>query len=235
MQNSFYEQTLCHSIGEGRGVGPDLKGVSERRTSEWFISFTKDSKSLIESGDKQAVEVFKEFGNMPMAAYDFSDDEIKAILTHIETASGSTETTNTDTKVIADGDSENGEKLFYGSVRFEKRGVACASCHAAGIIPGSTLSKDITNSASAVAPIMSSLPFPAMELAYKNRMLTDSEIADLTAYLKSTSEITEDKKTCILFPVGGVVGFFVLVLLASLIWRKRKKESVNKEIYDRQR
>ncbi|MDH3458875.1 MAG: cytochrome c, partial [Gemmatimonadota bacterium] len=32
----------CHSIGEGPRVGPDLKGVHDRRTGEWLVRWMED-------------------------------------------------------------------------------------------------------------------------------------------------------------------------------------------------
>ncbi len=47
----------CHTVGKGRLVGPDLAGVTERRSAEWLISFIKSSQARINSGVRDAVSV----------------------------------------------------------------------------------------------------------------------------------------------------------------------------------
>jgi cytochrome c2 len=46
--------TACHTFGRGVKVGPDLKGVTERRTLEWVVRFVRDSSGVIQSGDPTA-------------------------------------------------------------------------------------------------------------------------------------------------------------------------------------
>ena len=38
----------CHTVGKGDRVGPDLKGVTVRRTPEWLSSFLKKPSALLE-------------------------------------------------------------------------------------------------------------------------------------------------------------------------------------------
>jgi len=228
----------CHSIGEGKGVGPDLKGVTAKHSAEWLVSFTKNSTELIASGDKEANAIFEEFGKMPMMGFDLPDADINAIFAHVKSLSSS-EAKGTDKKKAMPpapkGNAENGEKLFNGSVSFETKGAACNACHSAGAFPGGTMAKDLTNSASAVGAIMNSLPFPAMKVAYEDHKLTEKEIADLTAFLTKTGVEKAEPMPCLGFPIGGVVFFILFMVAITIIWRKRKKESVNKDIYDRQK
>ena len=53
-----------HSIGGGDDVGPDLKGITERRSEEWLVKFIKDSESVIKSGDPMANKLFAKFKKM---------------------------------------------------------------------------------------------------------------------------------------------------------------------------
>lgn len=225
---------MCHSIGGGKIVGPDLKGVHEKRSSEWFVKFTKDSKSLIESGDEQAVAIFEEYLSMPMPPSPLSNIEIASIYKYLVSTSKPAETAKTKTEVVIKGDANKGEQLFYGSIRFGTRGVACVACHAAGPMPGGTLAKDLTLSAAAIKPMMDALPFPAMKVSYENNKLSQREISDLTAYIEQTSKNTEEPILCLGFPIGGFLGFVIFIVFLGFYWKKRKKESVNKNIYDRQ-
>lgn len=77
--------SACHSIGEGRLVGPDLKGVNDRRSEEWLMKWIKSSQSLVKSGDKDAVALFNEFNKVVMIDYAFlTDDQIKSILAYVK-------------------------------------------------------------------------------------------------------------------------------------------------------
>ena len=43
--------TACHTYGKGIKVGPDLKGVTERRKRDWLVKFIHASSVVIKSGD----------------------------------------------------------------------------------------------------------------------------------------------------------------------------------------
>lgn len=226
---------MCHSIGGGKIVGPDLKGISEIRSLEWFVSFTKDSKALIESGDEQAKAIFEEYLGMPMPPSPLSEVQISSIYNYLATMSKTAEEeVNTAVVESSSGDAEKGELLFYGKLGFETGGVSCVACHTTGAMHGGTLAKDLTQSAAAVKPIMEALPFPAMKISYENNKLTISEIDDLTAYIALTSKSTEEPRPCLGLPIGGFLGMILFLVFLTLYWHKRKKESVNKGIYDRQ-
>src|SRR5207245_7005715 len=53
--------TACHTYGKGVKVGPDLKGVTERRKRDWLVKFIYASSSSIKSGDPAATRLFAEF------------------------------------------------------------------------------------------------------------------------------------------------------------------------------
>ena len=98
----------CHTIGGGQLVGPDLKGISERRDEAWLISFVQNSQQMVQSGDEQAIKVFNENNKIPMPPNSLSDDQVRGILLYIANggklaageASAGSETT--DTKVAED-------------------------------------------------------------------------------------------------------------------------------------
>lgn len=79
--------SFCHSIGGGKVVGPDLKGVNALRSEDWLIKFIKNSSELIKSGDQDAIAIYNEYNKMPMPDHShLNDNEIKAILAHIDEA-----------------------------------------------------------------------------------------------------------------------------------------------------
>lgn len=75
---------VCHSITSKKLLGPGLGGVNDRRTEEWLISWIKDSKALIASGDADAKAIYEEYAMDMQAFPDLSDDDIKGILAYIK-------------------------------------------------------------------------------------------------------------------------------------------------------
>ncbi|MBW8051833.1 MAG: cytochrome c [Cytophagales bacterium] len=96
--------TACHAIGKGTLVGPDLKGINSKHQEEWLLKFIKSSQTMIQSGDGEAMAVYKQFNEIVMPDQTLTNDEIRAILIYIsnykETAS--IETTEIKTKGLAD-------------------------------------------------------------------------------------------------------------------------------------
>src|SRR4051812_44933167 len=67
----------CHTFGKGVKVGPDLKGVNDRRQRAWILKFVKQSSAVIASGDATANELFQQFNQQRMPDWiDLSDDQI---------------------------------------------------------------------------------------------------------------------------------------------------------------
>ena len=65
----------CHTIGGGKLIGPDLKGVNERHDEEWLIKFIQNSQEVIASGDETAVKLFEEYNKVTMPPNNLSDDQ----------------------------------------------------------------------------------------------------------------------------------------------------------------
>lgn len=75
----------CHTVGKGKLVGPDLKGVETRHTESWILKWVKSSQALVQAGDKEAVKLFADNSNIPMPDQALTDDQIKSILGFIKT------------------------------------------------------------------------------------------------------------------------------------------------------
>jgi mono/diheme cytochrome c family protein len=81
----FEEKCLkCHTIGEGKMVGPDLLGVTEKRDRVWLKNWIADPEKVIMSGDPVANNLLKEF-NIQMPAYGLSETEIASVISYLET------------------------------------------------------------------------------------------------------------------------------------------------------
>ncbi len=75
----------CHTVGKGKLVGPDLKGVQDRHTEEWILKWVKGSQSMVKAGDKDAVKLFNDNSMIPMPDQALADNDIKTILAFIKT------------------------------------------------------------------------------------------------------------------------------------------------------
>ena len=73
----------CHTIGQGKLVGPDLKGVTEKYDKHWIYRFIRESQVMIEEGDEKAVAVFNDTSMIPMPPIPLSEEKIDALLEHI--------------------------------------------------------------------------------------------------------------------------------------------------------
>lgn len=66
----------CHSIGEGKKLGPDLLGVTKLRSDAWLTRWLKAPEKMLES-DADAKALLKEFNNIPMPNQSLNDTEIR--------------------------------------------------------------------------------------------------------------------------------------------------------------
>ncbi len=242
----------CHSIGAGRLVGPDLKGVGDRRPEDWLIKFIKSSAGLVKAGDKTAQALFDEY-KMPMPDQALSDERVKKVLAHIKETGGSTAAGKEAAAPAAQAPAVEGTPaeiklggdLFQGKVRFANGGPSCNACHHVASdahLGGGVLAAELTLVFSrmgkqGVSAILGSSPFPVMQAAYAGKEFSDKEINALVGFLQQV-----DKEHARQMPKewgwrmfsAGAGGVIVLLGIFSLAGRGRKKRCVNQDIYDRQ-
>jgi cytochrome c2 len=75
---------VCHSVGKGKLVGPDLKGVDTRHDEAWLLKWIKSSQTMIKAGDKTAVQLYNDNSNLVMQDFNLNDDEIKSVLAYVK-------------------------------------------------------------------------------------------------------------------------------------------------------
>ena len=79
----------CHGIGttynQDAEKGPNLEGLYSRRSKDWIKKFTKNPGAMIDSGDKNAVEMFKKYGKV-MKTFKITDPEWEDIYEFIKSA-----------------------------------------------------------------------------------------------------------------------------------------------------
>lgn len=235
----------CHTVGGGKLIGPDLGGVTDRRTEQWLHRFIKSSQGVVKSGDSTAVALFDQYKFvMPDAPY--SDAEIDGIVALLKSGwTTATVAAATDAAPTADQIRTGGE-LFQGGLRLANGGPACSSCHHVSneeLIGGGVLAKSLTQvfgrlGGPGIRAILSAPPFPVMEEAYRLRPLTGDEIAALGGFLRSANEhpstYNQPREDVIKLLLGGLGGLGVLLGLYAITWRRRKKYPVNRTVFDRQ-
>ncbi|HEC11884.1 MAG TPA: c-type cytochrome [Acidiferrobacteraceae bacterium] len=244
----------CHTIGGGRLVGPDLAGVHDRRTQAWLEKFVKSSQSMVKSGDPDAIAVFEKFSKIVMPdSSALSDAQIKAVLGHIKGAgtvgaSSESEKPSVSEEPVVAASKEDillGQLLFQGKTRFENAGPTCISCHNVtndAVIGGGVLAKELTTvfskmGGTGVRAILGAAPFPVMETAYKGKPLTEKEIIALVAFLQDADEqhaYHQPRDYGMGLLISGFIGAGILFAFYSVLWLRRRKDSVNQKIYDRQ-
>jgi mono/diheme cytochrome c family protein len=75
--------TSCHTIGKGKLIGPDLTGVTQRRTREWLQKWLKDPPGMIAT-DETARKLMEEFLT-PMPSYGLTRKEVDLLIEYMGT------------------------------------------------------------------------------------------------------------------------------------------------------
>lgn len=73
----------CHTVGGGRLVGSDLKGVLLKYPEAWLVEYIKSAQAMIKKKDPKTLVLQTEYG-LVMPDMDLSNDEIRAILAFIQ-------------------------------------------------------------------------------------------------------------------------------------------------------
>ncbi len=242
----FVSCSACHKIGSD-AVGPDLAGVTRRRSEEWLLKFIKDSPAVVASGDPVAVELFEKFNRVPMPPTTWTDDEIRGVLAYIEEleAAGPGAKLPSPIDTATQEEIDLGERLFTGETRFAKGAASCQTCHqvaGVGTLGGGSLAVDLTRAGDRIggAGIYGNVKapsYPLMAQAYADKPLTEDEVFAVTAFLEkiNASNTPENQGPAgIAFLISGLAVCAVLIILYSLIWRGRKRGCVYDEIHARQ-
>jgi len=245
----FSTCAACHTIGGGKIVGPDLKGISDKREEDWIIKFVQNSTELIASGDADAKAIFEEFNSITMPPNALSDDQVRSIIAYIDSKSAEAgdggEEAPAEEITYTEKEIEDGAKLFSGEMRLKNGGASCISCHNVkydGFMSGGGLALDLTESntrisAVGISGMIKNPGFPAMREAYKNHKITEDEIYNLTAFLVHVDEEKENHKggnSANALLIGGFGGLFLIFILLAMLKTRVKAKSVNQAIYDRQ-
>ena len=238
---SIFEQKCkaCHTIGGGRLVGPDLRGVTSNRDTEWLVRFITTPDKVIAGGDSIAQQLVQQY-SFAMPNLGLTEGDAKAVLAYIDAQSTGSALTAAPTiqpvsapqpaTASSSNDADTGKGLFTGTVALTNGGPACLSCHnisTTGFIGGGTVGKDLTNAYStmgeaAIGSILKTTPFPMMKQIYTAKPLADNEISSLLTFLKSTGSApsASGQNSPGFFIIGGA-GALLIIGVFQWLWRGR--------------
>lgn len=146
------------------------------------------------------------------------------------------------TTPLSAADPRAGEALYVGTAAFSRGGAPCLACHGhAGTGLGSSsgyYGPDLTDlytnyGAEGVSAVLEFLEFPSMEAFYRERSLTEQEIADLTAFFGETVEsgaIPPDRLS-----LWVIVALLIAAGITILAARRRMKIGVRQSLINQQR
>ncbi len=75
----------CHSIGQGKKLGPDLAGLTKRRNDAWITSWLLNPEKML-ANDPDAKAMLKEYNNIPMPNQNLTNAEIQQYLKYFHWA-----------------------------------------------------------------------------------------------------------------------------------------------------
>jgi nitrite reductase (NO-forming) len=73
----------CHSLGQGKKLGPDLAGVTKQRDPAWLARWLKEPEKMLQT-DATAKAMLKEYNNIPMPNQNLTDAEIREYIKYFQ-------------------------------------------------------------------------------------------------------------------------------------------------------
>jgi mono/diheme cytochrome c family protein len=238
---TFYKQNCaaCHTIGGGKLLGPDLKGITKARDHEWLEKWLQNPQAMIDSSDPVALKLKEEYGGMVMpAAPGITPQMAEALLNFIAAKSGETseaaKTPPAREEPFTEKQVAEGKALFLGRQNFQDGGAACVACHAvksaAGALGGGQLGPDLTlvdrrlNGRKALEAWLSNPASATMKPIFNKHPLKPEEIDALTAFFGQTSKETRAENPSayrLRFILLGLAGAALGLVVLGLIWKRR--------------
>ena len=221
----------CHTIGNGRKVGPDLKDLGKRRPHEWSQKFISQPAAMLDSGDAVATQLLREYNGVRMPDLGVTAAEALALLKLIDdySAQGKTLGTAAITRPATAEDLRRGRLFFTGELRFASGAPACFSCHRVQGVAGwggGWLGPDLTVATAkygaGLTGVIENPAFPTMQGVFIKTPLAPEEAFQVASFLKSVGGQPPAKRDAG-FPVVGMLGLAGGMLLAGHLGRKRLK------------
>lgn len=74
----------CHSIGQGEALGPDLQGITGRRSRDWLRRFIQAPDRMLAQKDPIALELFTRYDQVRMPNLHLGDEDVEALIRYLE-------------------------------------------------------------------------------------------------------------------------------------------------------
>lgn len=221
--------TACHTIGGGALVGPDLKGVTQRRTKDWLTSWITAPDKVLASNDPTAVQLFQQNNSIPMPNLGLTAGQVASLIAYFDQVDSQNLAVTQPAQPAPAGDPVAGRALFVGNVRFTNGGPPCMGCHSIsglGSLGGGALGPDLTGAYAkygdvGLADFLNKVPLPTMNAVWTLHPLTLQEQANLFAFLKGAAPSTRPATALWQLAVLAIVGAALLICAAQFLWRGR--------------
>ncbi|MGH7715110.1 MAG: cytochrome c [Vulcanimicrobiaceae bacterium] len=224
----------CHTIGKGKTVGPDLKGITAAEPHDWLVKWVSSPSDVVKSGDPTAAKLVKQY-SLQMPDLGLSTSDVEAVLSYIAqqsggAAGGTSAAASAPVAPLPSGDSIHGRELFVGSARFHNGGPPCMSCHSIagiGALGGGTLGPDLTaayqkyGGDAGLTSFLTGLATPTMNAVWSKNPLTSQEIADVSAFIKEAPVSQRPLGSVWRLAVLAIGGVIVLAIILGTYWRRR--------------
>ena len=225
--------TSCHSVGKGDRVGPDLKGVTERRPRPWLQQMIRQPSSLLD-GDAEARALLARFNNVRMPDLGLTDEQAAAIVELLAYCRDNPCALAPKLKPVTaalPADVERGRGLFLGTEPRKNGGPACMSCHtvdgAGSVAAGGTLARDLTYTFARLGDAgldaaLKNPAFPLMNKVFGDKPLAEDEAFALRAFLYDANRgALAETADPFSVPLAAVVGTVITLLLLNAAWSRR--------------
>lgn len=74
----------CHSLGTEDGIGPGLKGVTERRDRKWLARWLKEPDKMLAEQDPIAIDLYNRYNKVLMPNLRLSDGDVETLIKFME-------------------------------------------------------------------------------------------------------------------------------------------------------
>jgi mono/diheme cytochrome c family protein len=244
---AMYEKQCysCHNIGGADKKGPDLMDLLKKRDRTWLHRFITSPITVKNSGDAEAVKLFKKYAPEEMPDQMLSPEQIDQILALIEKHSKAKKpfvpTSGRLARRPTPQDIPAGMRLFTGQTKLAQGGPSCMSCHSVsriGPLGGGALGPDLTTlnrryTEVELASMLKAPAFPTMSKLFANHTLTNEEVVQLFAYLQSVRTETPDLHVAGTRYVGGSVAGVLLALGGMSFLGRKRLRGVRKSLVGR--
>lgn len=222
----------CHTVGKGPRVGPDLKGVHERRARAWVIDLIREPSTMLDR-DPDARRLVQEFNGVRMPDLGLTPEQSQGLFELIVLAS--THPIDLSPKFVSvteatSDDIARGRDLFFGRQRTLGGSPSCSACHtvrnAGGLFGGGTLAKELTHAFAVLGDegldaALGSPVFPLMKEVFTDHPLESEEVFALRAFLHDANRSAGEEPDRLDMLLVGLLGTVVVILILNAAWARR--------------